>query len=95
MTRLCYDYHLKSCYQRLRDAGKLTAAEIAKRLQVSRQTVTIWCRHGLLQSYPYNDKNECLLEPPDGYTPLKGQGQKLSERRRFPVLQPHRFERGV
>ena len=48
VARLCHDYHLKSRYQRLRDAGKLTPAEIAKHLQVSRQTVTIWCRHGLL-----------------------------------------------
>lgn len=89
VARLCHDYHLKTRYQRLRDAGKLTPAEIAERVQVCRQTVTIWCRHGLLKSYPYNDKNECLFDPPDEHVPLKSQGQKLSERRHFPLVQSH------
>lgn len=89
VTRLCRDYHLKCRYQRLRDAGKLTPAEIAEHLQVCRQTVTIWCREGLLKSYPYNDKNECLFDPPDEHAPLKSQGQKLAERRRFPTVQSH------
>lgn len=90
VTRLCRAYQLKSRYQRLREAGKLTPNEIADRLQVSRTTVTIWCRHGLLNSYPYNDKNECLFDPPDDHAPFKSQGQKLADRRRFPPVTSHR-----
>jgi len=83
VSRLCREYRLTSRYDRLRAAGKLTLAEIAKQLQVTTPTVKVWRRHGLLRGHPYNDKNECLFDPPDEATPVKSQGRKLSERRRF------------
>ena len=86
VARLCRDYQLKCRYDRLRESGKLTLAEIAKQLHVSTTTVKIWRRHGLLRGHPYNDKNECLFDPPDQAAPAKSQGRKLSERRRFPEV---------
>jgi len=90
VARLCRNYQLKSRYDRLREAGKLTLAEIAEQLQVTTSTIKVWRRHGLLCGHPYNDKNECLYDPPDQAAPVKSQGQKLSERRRFPEVLPNR-----
>lgn len=90
VARLCRAYQLTSRYDRLREAGKLTLAEIATQLQVSTATVKIWRRHGLLRGHAYNDKNECLFDPPDQATPVKSQGRKLVERRRFPEVVSNR-----
>ena len=53
VARICRDYHLKSRYDRLREAGKLTMSEIAVQLKVTTITVKTWRRHGLLRGYPY------------------------------------------
>ena len=90
IARLCRDYQLTSRYDRLRAAGKLTLAEIAQQLQVTTATVKVWRRHGLLLGHLYNDKNECLFDPLDQAAPAKSQGQKLSERRRFPKVVSNR-----
>jgi DNA invertase Pin-like site-specific DNA recombinase len=92
VRRLCRDYHLRCRYDRLREAGKLTLVEIAEQLHVTPNTVKNWCRHGLLQGHAYNDKNECLFEPLDQSMPVKSQGRKLSERRRFPKVTSDRME---
>lgn len=89
VARICKDYQLKSRYDRLRETGKLTMSEIAQQLQVSMTTIKTWRRHGLLQGHPYNDKNECLFDPPDANAPTKSQGRKLSERRRFDKVVTH------
>jgi len=86
VSRLRKAYHLKSRYDRLREAGKLTQEEMAQKLNVTPVTVRAWRQHGLLRAYPYNDRNECLYEPPDTQTPVKSQGRKLAERRRFPPV---------
>lgn len=72
------NYRLTSCYQRLRDAGMLTTQEMARRLGVSTGTVKLWRDNGLLQAHAYNDKHECLYEPPGDDPPVKMQGRKLS-----------------
>ena len=90
VARLCKHYQLKSRRDRLREAGKLIMSEIAERLHVSTNTVKTWRRNGLLHGHPYNDKNECLFDPPDANAPTKSQGRKLSERRRFPEVASHR-----
>ncbi|QDU52320.1 recombinase family protein [Gimesia panareensis] len=89
VARICKDYQLKSRYDRLREAGKLTMSEIAAQLKVTTITVKTWRRHGLLRGYPYNDKHECLFDPPDENAPSKHQGRKLSERRRFHKVVTH------
>lgn len=95
VARLCRNYQLTSRYDRLRAAGKLTLTEIAEQLHVSTTTVKDWRRHGLLRGHPYNNKHECLFDPLDHAAPVKSQGQKLSERRRFPEVltnRPHEVQ---
>ena len=73
-------HHLSPRYDRLRKAGMLTVAETAAALGICSQRVTIWARHGLIRAHPYNDKNDCLFEPPGTNPPRKAQGVKLSRR---------------
>jgi hypothetical protein len=93
VLRIRREYHLKSRYDRLRQAGMLTQAEIAKRLRVHPQTVHQWRRNGLLLGYAYNDKPQYLYAPPDKTAPVKSQGQKLADRRRFPIVPRHRSDK--
>jgi DNA invertase Pin-like site-specific DNA recombinase len=74
------DYGLKSRYLRLRERGLLTMEEMAESLGVCTATVKRWRRHGLLRGHAYNDKDECLYEPPGPDRPCKCQGRKLSIR---------------
>ncbi|MAG55625.1 MAG: recombinase family protein [Planctomycetota bacterium] len=86
VQRVRRSYGLKTRRDRLRDAAMLTGVEIAQLLGVSPQTVKIWRNRGLLRAHAYNDKNECLYEHPGDAPPVKSQGWKLSERRRFPEV---------
>jgi uncharacterized protein YjcR len=86
VQRLRRDYALKTRYDRLRDDGMLTLTEIADLLGVSTHTVKAWRRRGLLLAHAYNDKNERVYEHPGDNPPVKAQGRKLSERRRFPEV---------
>jgi hypothetical protein len=90
VRRLRRDYGLKKRYDRLRGAGLLTLDEIAHVLGVSTATAKIWRNHGLLRAHVHNDKNECLYEHPGEDPPVKKQGRKLSERRRFPEVVSNR-----
>jgi DNA invertase Pin-like site-specific DNA recombinase len=92
VQRLQRDYGLKTRYDRLREAGKLTLEETAGLLGISTGTVKIWRRRGLLRAYAYSDKNECLYEPPGDDPPVKKQGSRLSKRRRFPEVAPNPTE---
>ena len=49
-------------------------------LDVSTHTVKKWRHHGLLRAHCYNDKNECLYEPPGDQPPVKQQGRKFTKR---------------
>ena len=89
VQRIRRRYDLKKRYDRLRDAGMLTLAEIGDLLGVSTQTVKVWRNHGLLRAHAYTDKNECLYEHPGDHPPVKTQGRKLAERRRFPEVVPN------
>ena len=82
-------YKLKSRYDRLRQAGKLTQEEISVMLKISPQTVIKWRKAGLLKGYQYSNKNEYLYEPPGPEPPVKSWGQKLSERRIFDKVDSH------
>jgi len=92
VARLRHDYRMKNRYDRLRDAGMLALDEMADLLGVSTTTVKIWRNHGLLRAHAYTDKNECLYEHPGEDPPVKTQGRKLSERRRFLNVVPDRTE---
>jgi len=74
------DYGLSSRYERLRARGLLTLSEAAAMLGISTDTVKKWHRHGLIRAHRYNDKNECLYEPPGDRPPVKQPGRKLTKR---------------
>lgn len=64
-------YQLRSRYDRLREAGMLTLAEMAVALGVSTCTVKIWRRKNLLRAHAYTDRNDYLFEPPGPDAPEK------------------------
>ena len=70
-------YGLVSRYDRLRHRGLLTIAEVGERLNVAPATVKNWNQAGLLKSHLYNDKNECLFEPPGDGAPVKSKHKGL------------------
>jgi DNA invertase Pin-like site-specific DNA recombinase len=57
-------HRLKDRYTRLREAGLLTAEELAARLGVRPQTIWRWYRGGRLRGERYNDRGTCLFWPP-------------------------------
>jgi len=72
------NYSLPDRFSRLRARGLLTLEEIAVSLGVCTATVKDWRRYGLLEAYPYNDRGECLFEPPDADAPVKHKRKGLS-----------------
>ncbi len=88
-------YGLKTRYQRLRAQGLLSLTEIAARLQVSTSTIKTWRHHGLLRAHPYNDRNQCLYEPPIGHPPSKQQGRKLANRKPIPTTPVSACQQGA
>ena len=90
--KICRAYHLRSRYERLRQQGLHTVEEMAAELGVTRQTVIVWGRHGLLQGHAYTRKGERLYElPPPELRPTKQQGLwgKLTARARYNPLEAH------
>ena len=70
-------YGLLPRYDRLRNRGMFTMAEIAEQLGVATATVKMWKQAGFLSAYPYNDKNDCLFEPLGDDAPVKGKHKGL------------------
>ena len=92
VARLQRQYRLKPRYDRLKERGLYTAGDMAAELGVARVTVRIWCAHGLLKGYEYNDKGERLYElPPPDQRPTKQQGLwgKLTKRAQYPPFASH------
>ncbi len=77
---ICREYGLKDRWHRLRKRGLLTVEEMADTLDVSTATVKVWRRHGLLKGHVYNDKQQCLFEPPGADRPVKHQHHNQSKR---------------
>jgi DNA invertase Pin-like site-specific DNA recombinase len=90
LTRIRYQYRLRSRLDRLREAGMLTQEEIAGRLGVTRSTVHDWRRSGLLKAHAYNDKPEYVYEPVGTDGPHKQQGIKRTGPPRFPEASPEK-----
>jgi DNA invertase Pin-like site-specific DNA recombinase len=88
VARIRSNYGLKNRYDRMREAGLLTVKEMASLLTVTEGTVKTWKNHGMLAAQAYNDKDQCLYNPPGDNPPRKMQGRKLTGRRCFPLLQP-------
>lgn len=70
--RLRKAYKLVDRFTRLRNAGMLTLAEMAQRLNLCSCSVKDWRDLGLLRAHRYNDRNECLYELPGPDLPRKG-----------------------
>jgi hypothetical protein len=64
-------YGLQSRFERLRERGMLTLAEMAALLGVKPLTVRVWRRRGLLRAHTYSDRNDYLYEPPGPDAPRK------------------------
>ena len=71
VARVRDHYHLKPRYERLRERGLLTLAELASALQISTATAKHWRRAGLLRAHAYNDKPQYLFEPPGADAPTR------------------------
>jgi hypothetical protein len=76
-------HQITSRYDRLRSAGMLTQDELVQELGIHTCTVRKWRSRGLLTAHAYNDKNEFSYEPPGNKRPIKHQGLKLTDSRRF------------
>jgi hypothetical protein len=63
-------YRIPTRRQRLRATGMLTTAELATIHQVHPQTIKHWQHTGIVSGQRYNDKGECLYQPPDPNAPL-------------------------
>jgi DNA invertase Pin-like site-specific DNA recombinase len=71
VARVRDHYHLKPRYERLRDRGLLTLDEVAQALGISTATAKQWRLAGLLRAHAYNDKPQCLYEPPGPDAPAR------------------------
>ena len=69
IDNIIHTYRLPSRRQRLRDAGMLTAAELADHLGIRPGTVKDWWHAGLVSGLRYNDKGEMLYHRPDPTNP--------------------------
>ena len=58
----------------------LTLEEIAKQLDVCKETIRRWQRHGLIRAVPFTDSNQCLYELPID-PPIKSKGIPMTARR--------------
>jgi DNA invertase Pin-like site-specific DNA recombinase len=65
------NYGLRDRLQRMRALGLLTIQEIAARFGIAASAVKDWRDKGLLRAHRYNDKGQCLYEPPAGDLPGK------------------------
>jgi DNA invertase Pin-like site-specific DNA recombinase len=90
ISQIRCQYRLKSRYSRLREAGMLTQQEIADQLGVHTTTVHYWRRNGLLKAHVYHNKPEYLYEPVGTNRPVKRQGLKRTDPRRFPKVSPEK-----
>ena len=80
--RLRTDHNLRSLYSWLRAAGMLDQSEIAARLGVSPATIKNWRHARLLKARAYNDKQQCLYEPPGADAPIRYKHKGISEQER-------------
>ena len=90
VSRVRQRYGLTPRYQRLRDRGLLTMAEVAQIFGICLATTKVWRRAGLLRAHAYDDKPQYLFEPPGADAPTRYTWKGLSAwaRRRRSAPQP-------
>jgi len=62
---------------------------LIKRREITAQTVYGWWKLGLLKRHPYNQKGDCLYEPPGPEARVRKPGVKLGNRTSAGELDPH------
>ena len=62
-------YGLKARFDRLRERGMLTTAEMAATCGVATKTISQWRRKGQIPAHRFNDRNEFLYEHPGPNSP--------------------------
>jgi hypothetical protein len=65
------NYGLRDRFQRLRATGLKTIEELASQLELAPSGAKDWRDRGLLKAHRYNDKGQCLYEPPAENLPGK------------------------
>ena len=64
-------YRIRTRRQRLRATGLLTPAEAAGAYGVAPSTIKYWRQRKIVRGHRYNDKGECLYDPPDPDHPIQ------------------------
>jgi hypothetical protein len=65
-------YGLTRRFDRLRARGLLTISEIARKLDVTTETIWRYQKLGIVRAHPYDDQNRCLYEDPSPRLRKKG-----------------------
>ena len=78
LSVLRHAYKLKSRFQRLRERGLLTGAELGRQLGVGTTTIHRWGREGFLRRHLYGNDHRCLYEPLADVVLVKGAGARYS-----------------
>jgi hypothetical protein len=65
-------YDLKTPFDRLRERGLLTIAEMAATCGVATKTISQWRRRDRIHAHRFNDRNEFLYEHPGPNPPKRG-----------------------
>ena len=65
VSYVVHAYNLRSRFERLRERGMLTKAEMAKRLGISACTLNRWAEHGLVTRHAYNAHSYLYEVPSD------------------------------
>jgi hypothetical protein len=81
-------YGIPSLAAHLRQAGWLTAVEMAAQLHVHYTTAKRFAREGVLRAVRADDKGDWLLAPPTGALPRAHPGKRFRDRRQYPPLSP-------
>ena len=82
-------YGIPSLAEHLREAGWLTATEIAAQLGVHPTTAKRFAREGVLRAVRADDEGRILFEPPTGPLPRAHPGKRFRDRRRYPQCASH------
>jgi hypothetical protein len=69
VSQLRRHFGLKDRFTRLREAGLLTAEEVAERMAIQPQTVWRWYQRDWIEGHPYNDRGSCLFVLPSTVPP--------------------------
>jgi len=80
VIKLIRAYGLKPRYDRLRETGLLTAAELAERFGVRQGTIRNWLANGRFRAYRVNDTGQHLFEDPGPSVPDKAIGRRKGTR---------------